>query len=120
MFRRTRIDERRTWLIIRVLGLCAWLGSGVSSRAAAGPAVTAISSRGNPNGITINWSKPVSATGTNGGNYTVNFGVTVTSARYGSSNSVVILTTSTLSEGTNYSVTISNVQDTAVPPDTIS
>jgi len=104
---------------MRVLGVCAWLAVGVSLHAAS-PTITAISSRGNPNGITINWSKPISATGTNAANYTVNFGVTVTNARFGSSNAVVILTTSALSEGTNYAVTISNVEDTAVPPNTIS
>ena len=88
-------------LPIALAMLLAMLGSGVRVMAATPPAVTSISSRGNPNGITINWSKPVSVTGTNPANYAVNNGIAITSAKYGSSNSVVVLTTSTLTEGTN-------------------
>ena len=50
--------------------------------AATGPSVITISSRGNPNGITINWSKSVSATGTNSANYKLSNGVGVSAARY--------------------------------------
>jgi hypothetical protein len=75
------------------------------------PVVTDVSSRGNPNGITIVYSEAVSGTGTNAGNYSVNNGVTISSARFGPDNSTVRLTTSTLTEGTTYTVTVNNVQD---------
>jgi hypothetical protein len=88
------------------------------------PRVTSVSSRGNPNGITIQWSEVVSSTGTNAANYSVNNGVTVSSARFGANNSMVALTTSGLTEGVSYAVTISNVQDaeglTMTPNPTVS
>jgi hypothetical protein len=75
------------------------------------PGVASISSRGNPNGITLQWTEALSNAATNAGNYSVNNGVTIGSVRFGASNSVVVLATSPLTEGTTYTVTISNVQD---------
>ena len=114
------LSFRRLLRPLRFVAAGLVLTMGLSRGAAVGPTVTGISSRGNPTGITINWSKPVSSTATNPANYTVNHAIIVTTARYGASNSVIVLTTTSLTEATNYSVTISGVQDTATPPNTIS
>ena len=54
--------------LIGLTMLWTMLGSSFRMMAAAPPVVTSISSRGNPTGITINWSTAVSATGTNPAN----------------------------------------------------
>src|SRR6185295_15188916 len=47
--------------------------------------------------------------------YTVNLGVAVLNANYGASQNTIVLTTSSLFPGTNYTVTIRNIRDQSVP-----
>jgi hypothetical protein len=54
------------------------------------------------------------------GNYTLNNGATVSAAAFGADTRTVALTTSTLAFGTTYRLTVNNVQDRAVTPNTIS
>ena len=79
---------------------------------AAAPTLVSAGSRGNPHGVTLTFSEPLagnSALFTP--NYQIDKNVVVLSASFGASNSVVLLQTSALVEDTNYTVTISQVQD---------
>ena len=75
-----------------------------------------IQSAGEPvwssNTIEIIFSEAVlPATATDVANYSINDGVTVLSAAIGSSPNVVILTTSPLTQGTSYTLTVQNLQN---------
>jgi hypothetical protein len=70
-----------------------------------GVIVQNVGSRINTNHVYVTYSKNV----TLGGTYTLDNGATVDSVAYGSSHSEVVLTTSQLTSGTVYALTISNV-----------
>jgi hypothetical protein len=64
------------------------------------------------NEIVVIFSESVDpATATNAANYTVDNGVSISSVRMGDAPNKIILTTSTLSDGVAYSVTVANVKD---------
>jgi len=67
------------------------------------------------NSVQIVFNEPVEpATGTNAVNYFINNNVAITAATLGDSPRTIILTTSTLARGNNYTVTVSNVRDRSV------
>ncbi|HWN96790.1 MAG TPA: Ig-like domain-containing protein, partial [Methylomirabilota bacterium] len=71
-----------------------------------------VSAFGTSNTVTMTYSKRVSpSTGTNTANYGLNNGVTVLGASYGLSSNIVVLVTSPLVEGIDYTLTVNNVQD---------
>jgi hypothetical protein len=83
------------------------------------PTIVSVGSRGNPNAITMTFSENVSASALVEGNYSVDNGMTVSAAEYGASENIVVLTTSSMTAGTSYTVTINNVADQADPANTI-
>lgn len=86
----------------------------------AGPVLVSADSPGNPNGIVLTFSEPVSASALVADSYGVNNGVTVTAAAYGDTENVILLTTSALTLGTAYTVTVNDVQDQADPANSIT
>jgi hypothetical protein len=95
-------------------------GLGVPAPDTAPPTIRSVGSRGNPNAITVTFSENVSASALNESNYAVNNGVTVSAADYGSSENIVVLTTSAMTPGVTYAVTVNNVADQAAPANTIA
>ncbi|MBI4659190.1 MAG: Ig-like domain-containing protein [Verrucomicrobia bacterium] len=84
------------------------------------PTLTDAQTYGNPSGVAVIFSEAVSpATATNKNNYSVDNGVTVSSAAMGNNNFTVILTTSAIAPGRLFQVTVNGVQDTAATPNTI-
>jgi hypothetical protein len=76
--------------------------------------------RGDPNGVTITFSAPVSElTATNLANYEVSPGVTVTNATLIEA-ATVRLQTALIAEGQVYALAVNSVQDLATPPNTIA
>jgi hypothetical protein len=73
---------------------------------------------GNPGGIVaVVFSEAVDpVTGTNASNYTLDNGAAVTSARPGSSPDTVLLTTTGVTIGPSFTVTVNNVTDLAATP----
>ncbi|HTH46518.1 MAG TPA: lamin tail domain-containing protein [Candidatus Limnocylindria bacterium] len=70
--------------------------------------------------IQLVFSEPVSgASGLAIGNYQVDGGVTVSTAAYGADAATVVLTTSPMTFGTTYKLTVNGVQDRAQTPNTI-
>ena len=70
--------------------------------------------------VQINYSEAVSSgTATQTGNYGISGGVGISGAAMGSDGRSVILTTGTLTSGTQYTVTVNGVTDTAAIPNTI-
>ncbi len=84
------------------------------------PTLVSASSRGNPNGVTVTFSEPMGASAIDSANYTLDNGATVSAAAYGTDESIIILTTSDLTEGTAYTLTVSGVADQATTPNAIS
>ena len=83
------------------------------------PTIIEVSGSGDFKHVKVTYSERIDpATGTNSANYTINGGIAVTLAELQGS-SVVILTTSTQTGGTNYVLTVSNVKDMAFVPNTI-
>ncbi|HXG47675.1 MAG TPA: lamin tail domain-containing protein, partial [Methylomirabilota bacterium] len=84
------------------------------------PALTSVVNLGDPQQITVLFSEPVElASATNRDNYAINQGVTVRSASLGDDLRSVILTTSPLTAGPTYTLTVNNVRDRAQTPNTI-
>ncbi len=74
-----------------------------------------------PTNVQIVFSKPVeAASATNRLNYFCSGGITISAAALDSTFTNVFLTTTPLTYGSNYSVTINNVRDQATPPNTIA
>jgi len=71
--------------------------------------------------VIVTYSEPVEAvTATNRLNYQLNNGITISSATFASDTRTINLVVSTLSFGTNYTITINNVRDRANTPNTIA
>ncbi len=71
---------------------------------------------GRSNIVEVTFSEPVTdATATNMNNYSFDHGLAILSAAMAESSKVVRLTTSALAAGTEYTLTINNVQDRALP-----
>jgi hypothetical protein len=84
------------------------------------PTIAEALTRGDPNGLFVIFSEQVSAsTATNKDNYTINNSVSVNSASLQDDGLTVLLTTSAISSGTSYVLTVGGVQDTAAVPNTI-
>jgi len=85
------------------------------------PALVSASSLGDPRILTVIFSEPVeAATGLNAANYAISGGISVQSASFGVDTRTVILTTSPMSLGTNYLLTVNNVRDRAATPNRIA
>jgi hypothetical protein len=73
------------------------------------------------NRVNVTFSEPVSpASATLAANYGLNHGATVSGAAMTGDPSTVQLTSSALTAGLTYTLTVNNVADTAVPPNTIA
>ena len=84
------------------------------------PALTSVANLGDNQSITVYFSEPVeNASGSVAANYTINNGVTVLTAAPGDDARSVVLTTSPLQFLTTYLLTVNNVRDRAVIPNTI-
>lgn len=86
------------------------------------PTLSGISTTcGVANRVNVTFSEPVNpASATLTANYALNNGATVTGAAMTPDPRTVQLTTSPLSTGPTYTLTVNNVTDTAVPPNTIA
>ncbi|MCW5624231.1 MAG: Ig-like domain-containing protein [Burkholderiales bacterium] len=75
---------------------------------------------GSCSNVTVTFSEPVTeASATNLAHYSISPGVAISNATLGADNRTVTLTTSALLPGTTYTLTVSGVQDRAVPANTI-
>ena len=84
------------------------------------PEALAASTKGNLNGVYVDFSEPLlPSTATNTGNYSISGGVTVTGVEMLTPSNVVVRTTS-MSPGTKYTITIKNIKDLAATPNTIA
>lgn len=80
-----------------------------------------VSATGNGTSVTVVFSEAVEkSSAEQTGNYSIDNNITVSNASLGSDNKTVTLTTSSLAEGTTYTVTVSNVKDRASTPNTIA
>ncbi|HVR35247.1 MAG TPA: PA14 domain-containing protein, partial [Methylomirabilota bacterium] len=84
------------------------------------PTLVSAITRGNPNGLDVRFSEPVSeATAGNTANYQIAPGVTVTGATL-IDRQTVRLATTTIAEGSAYTLTVNNVKDRAAAGNTIT
>src|SRR5581483_1916124 len=83
------------------------------------PTVVKASADTSLSGFVLTYSKPVSDTALNPANYSIDHSVSVSSIDRVSP-TVVHLTTSALAEGTQFTLTINGVQDTAATPNSIA
>jgi len=84
------------------------------------PTLTSVGSLGDPQILTVIFSEPVeAASATTPGYYTIDNGVTVLSAAFGTDTRTVILTTTPMATKTTYTLTVNNVRDRATTPNTI-
>ena len=84
------------------------------------PSIVEASAVGKATTVTVLFSEPLEkASAEQAANYTIDNGITVSGASLGSDNRTVSLTTSTLSRGTGYVLTVSNIKDRASTPNSI-
>lgn len=84
------------------------------------PTLVSVGNLGDPNTLTLIFSERLDpASVTPPGNYAIDKSVTVKAAVPGRDGRTVILTTSTLSPGVAYTLTVNNLRDTATNPNTI-
>lgn len=85
------------------------------------PTLVSVSTLGNPNGLTVTFSEPVSeASALSLGNYFINGGASISAVAFGANSSTVVLTTSTLVEGNSYALFVKDIQDRAAKANTIA
>ena len=85
------------------------------------PTISSVGNLGDNTIVTVLFSEPVeAASGTNRRNYTLDNGAAVDAAAFGADSQSVVLTTSPLSPGIVYTLTVSNVRDRASTPNTIA
>jgi hypothetical protein len=85
------------------------------------PSLSSVGNLGDNDVITVVFSEPVevsSATAT--GNYSINNGVGVLGASAGVDNRTIVLTTAPMAVNVTYTLTVNNVRDRAVTPNTIA
>lgn len=82
------------------------------------PTITQVSADGTFTAVLVRYSEPVNATAEVQGNYGINKGIAVTGVTRISADTVR-LTTARMAEGTDYTLTVNNVQDTGTPPNNI-
>ncbi len=84
------------------------------------PTISTVGNLGELQVVFVTYSEPVElASATNAANYSVNNGVTVLRVAPGADTRTVILTTSLLTPGVTYTLTVNNVRDRATVPNTI-
>jgi hypothetical protein len=85
------------------------------------PTLVSVSASGDPTQVLVGFSEPVLAVSAEqASNYTINNGVAVNTAALEADGMTVRLTTSVLSEGVTYRLTVENVYDQAVAANVIS
>ncbi|MEM9056383.1 MAG: Ig-like domain-containing protein, partial [Pseudomonadota bacterium] len=85
------------------------------------PTVTSISANGSPPAVRVRFSEPVEpVSATTASNYQINSGVTVQSVEAGASDSEVVLTTSAMIDEQFYTLTVNNVTDQSVTPNSVA
>jgi hypothetical protein len=85
------------------------------------PTILSITASGDPSKVTILFDEPVEeSSATDISNYSIDSGITISSASLGADLKVVTLTTSIHSEGPTYTLTVSNVRDRASTPNVIA
>jgi len=84
------------------------------------PAIAAVGNLGDARILTMVFTEPVEAASASvAGNYRIDNGITVQSASPGGDARTIILTTSPMSPGATYTLTINNVRDQAATPNVI-
>jgi hypothetical protein len=84
------------------------------------PTLVSAITRGNPNGLDVRFSEPVDeTTASNPANYQIDSGVNVTDAEL-INDETARLTTSTIAEGSGYTLTVNNVSDRAAAGNVIA
>jgi len=84
------------------------------------PTLTSVGSLGDPQILTAIFSEPVEvASATIPGNYTIDNGVTVVAAGFGTDTRTIVLTTTPMAISTTYTLTVNNVRDRATTPNAI-
>ncbi len=84
------------------------------------PTMVSVVNLGDNTRVTVLYSEPVeAASATNAGNYSLNQGASVNSARFGGDDRTIVLETSALAAGPTYTLTVNNVRDRATTPNTI-
>jgi len=85
------------------------------------PTVVSAASRGNPNGVTVTFSKPVADdTAFEPANYSISGGINVFSAGPGPNDRTVVLTTAGIPDGRALTLTIKDVTDRSAVPNKIA
>ncbi len=85
------------------------------------PTITTVSAGGVSTQIVVVFSEPVEqASAENTANYNINSGIIVSGASLGSDLKTVTLTTSTHTDGVSYTLTVNNIKDRAIVPNTIA
>jgi hypothetical protein len=81
------------------------------------PTLTSVIALGNPNQVIATFSEPLDpTTAETSANYSISAGITVSGALLDPAGQTVTLTTSTLTDGATYTLTIDNVEDLAGNP----
>ena len=84
------------------------------------PTINTVGNVGELQVIFVTFSEPVEeATGTNAANYTINNGIGVLRAAFGPDTRTILLTTTPLTPGVTYTLTVNSVRDRATVPNTI-
>jgi hypothetical protein len=84
------------------------------------PTITSAVNLGDPQAVIVLFSEPVeAATATLTSSYSINNGVTISSATFAGDTKTIFLRTSLLSPGVTYVLTVNNVRDRATTPNTI-
>ena len=85
------------------------------------PTILSVTANGDPSKVTILFSEPVEeSSATDLSNYSIDSGITISSASLGADLKTVTLTTSFHSEGLTSTLTVSNVRDRASTPNVIA
>jgi hypothetical protein len=85
------------------------------------PTIVSASPLGDSEAVTVLFSEGVEqASGTLRSNYSINNGVTISSASFAGDNRTILLRTSPMVAGVTYTLTVNNVRDLATTPNTIS
>jgi hypothetical protein len=100
------------------MGLAAVASTRIADTTA--PRLQSVASTTNNRVLVIFSERVDPATATDIANYAVNNGITISGAYLTNDSQTVALITSTLSSGTNYQLTVNNVKDRAVTPNTIA
>src|SRR5438093_922504 len=85
------------------------------------PTISSVVNLGDNTIVTVLFSERVEAvSGTDRFNYSIDNGVSISSAAFGGDTRSVVLTTSPLNAGATYALTVNNVRDRAATPNTIA